>query len=118
MTNQAINAAIETARRKVTGNAAWTRSVEKAAGAVLSGQLIVTVLAGDNNGVVTSANGSYTIRHGFCSCPATVNHCYHVSALRIVALADEMPEAPAPRITRSWYGTRDRNAMIVNGWAV
>lgn len=102
--NQAINAAIETARAKAAGNAKWTRSVEKAAAALLSGELIVTVLA-DNGGLVTSPRGCYHIRHGFCDCPATVNHCYHVSALRIVALADELETAPAPvrrpTITRS-----------------
>jgi hypothetical protein len=35
--NQAIHAAISTARAKVANNAAWTRSVEKAAQALLSG---------------------------------------------------------------------------------
>ena len=92
-----LNAAIETARAKVAGNAAWTRRVEKAAAALLSGEIIVTVLA-NNGGVVTSANGTYHIRHGFCSCPGAMNgcaHCYHLSALRICALADELETAPA-----------------------
>ena len=91
--NQAIHTAIKTARTKVANNAAWTRSVEKAAQALLSGELIVTVLAG-NDGLVSSPRGCYHIRHGFCDCPATVNHCYHVSGLRIVSLADELATAP------------------------
>jgi predicted nucleic acid-binding Zn finger protein len=101
--NQAIHTAIETARAKVVGNTAWKRSVEKAAGALLSGQLIVTVLA-NNGGVVTSANGTYHITHGFCSCATAqngCNHCYHVSALRIATLADEMEAAPVAAPVRA-----------------
>lgn len=94
MTN--LNAAIETAKAKVAGNAAWTRSIEKAASALINGKLIVTVFT-DNSGVVTSDNGSYHIQHGFCSCPARTNHCYHIAALRICNLADEMPEPTATR---------------------
>jgi len=96
MTTANLNAAIETARSKVAGHAAWSRSVEKAALALLSGEIIVTVLA-NNGGVVTSARGTYHVRHGFCSCPAAMNgcnHCYHVSALRIATIADELETAP------------------------
>jgi predicted nucleic acid-binding Zn finger protein len=92
MNQAALSAAIETARRKVAGNAAWSRSVEKAAQALLSGEIIVTVLA-NNGGVVTSTRGAYHVRHGFCSCPAAMNgcnHCYLVSALRIAIIADEL----------------------------
>jgi hypothetical protein len=95
-TESKLNAAIETARRKVAGNAAWSRSVEKAAQALLLGEIIVTVLA-NNGGVVTSARGTYHIHHGFCSCPGALNgcnHCYHVSALRIATIADELETAP------------------------
>jgi len=70
--------------------------VEKAARALLSGEIIVTVLA-NNGGVVTGAPGTYHLRHGFCSCPAAMNgcnHCYHVSALRIATIAGELETAP------------------------
>jgi len=82
-----INQAIEVAKSKAAGTA-WAKSVAKAADTLLSGELIVTVLAGDNNGLVSSANGCYHIRHGFCDCPSRVNHCYHISALRICTLAE------------------------------
>jgi hypothetical protein len=85
MTNAKLTAAIEAARRKVGGDAAWSRSVEKAASALTSGQLIVTVLR--NGGLVSSERGTYRITNGHCSCPAALNgcaHCYHVSALRSV----------------------------------
>jgi len=76
MTTANLNAAIETARRKVAGHAAWNRSVEKAALALLSGEIIVTVLA-NNGGVVTGANGTRHISHGFCSCPGALNGSNH-----------------------------------------
>lgn len=112
MTNAKLTAAIETARRKVAGDAAWSRSVEKAASALTSGQLIVTVLR--NGGLVSSERGTYRITNGHCSCPAALNgcaHCYHVSALRITERAEEMQTAPvaaprAPRITRSVESNR------------
>jgi hypothetical protein len=89
--NQAQFAAVvETARRKVANNAAWQRSVEKAAQSLLSGELIVTVLM--SGGIVSSPRGTYRIENGVCSCPASQNgmaHCYHKSALRIVELARE-----------------------------
>ena len=100
--NQAIHTAIETARAKVAGNAAWSRSVEKAASALLNGEIIVTVLV--NGGIVTSPNGTYRITNGFCSCPAAMNgcaHCYHVSALRITERADELEAAPAAAPVRA-----------------
>jgi Tfp pilus assembly protein PilX len=99
MTNQAnINAAIETARAKVAGNAAWTRSVEKAA-ALVAGEIIVTVLM--DGGIVSGERGTYRIKNSACSCPAGQNgmaHCYHKSALRITEMAETMPNvetAPA-----------------------
>jgi predicted nucleic acid-binding Zn finger protein len=97
-----LNAAIETARRKVASNAAWSRSVEKAASALLSGQLIVTVLK--NGGIVSSERGTYRITNGFCSCPAAMNgcaHCYHVSALRITERADDLKAAPVAAPVRA-----------------
>ncbi|HEY7180726.1 MAG TPA: hypothetical protein VIC84_04880 [Blastocatellia bacterium] len=92
MTN--LNQAIETAAKKAAGTV-WAKSVAKAAAALVNGELLVTVLAGNGNGVVSSPRGTYTIKNNRCSCPATVNHCYHVSALRVVELADEIPVAPA-----------------------
>src|SRR5262249_50715232 len=127
--NQAIHTAIETAKAKVAGQPAWERSVAKAAQALLNGQLIVTVLA-DNGGVVTSENGSYTIRHGFCSCPAAQNgrnHCYRISALRICALADELATAPAPTkkapyivrcVERDVVTKRRVRAVYCDGWSI
>jgi len=127
--NQAIHTAIETAKAKVANNAAWTRSVEKAAQALLSGELIVTVLA-NNGGVVTSARGTYHVRHGFCSCPAAMNgcnHCYHVSALRIATIADEVATAPAPTkkalyivrcVERDVVTKRRVRAVYCDGWSI
>jgi hypothetical protein len=94
---------VETAKAKTANNAAWSRNVEKDARALMNGQSLVTVLV--DGGVVSSPRGTYRIVNGRCSCPgAACGHCYHLSALRIVELADELPApAPArgPTITRS-----------------
>lgn len=115
--------AIEIAKQKATGNAAWTRSVEKAAAALVAGELIVTTLM--DGGIVTSPRGTYRIKNGVCSCPATVAHCYHRSALRVVEMMEAAPvAAPAPRVpsrivrSANWYGERRGNAMSIEGWLV
>jgi|RhiMetdeSRZDD1v2_1073273.scaffolds.fasta_scaffold190516_5 hypothetical protein len=124
MTNQAIHTAIETARRKVANNAAWTRSVEKAAAALVAGEIICTVLV--DGGLVSSPRGTYRIKNGVCSCPAGQNglaHCYHKSALRIVEIAETAP-APSPRVPRitrsverNYNGPR-LTVYRVDGWAI
>jgi predicted nucleic acid-binding Zn finger protein len=117
-----IKKAAEIAKAKTTDKR-WVAAIDKAVATLLNSKLIVTVLT-DNSGVVTSENGSYTIRHGFCPCPARVNHCYHIAALRICNLADEMPEPTKPQapvitrcIERDYNGERV-TVVRCNGWMI
>jgi hypothetical protein len=106
--------------------------VEKAGQLLLSGELCVSLPR--NGALVTSNNGSYFV-NGHCECAAARKgraERYHRAAVRIVELAETMPEAPAQksqdatsarvpsRIVRSasWFGRRDGNAMWLNGWQV
>jgi hypothetical protein len=126
---------VEAAKARAANSPAWLRAIDRAAAGILSGELIVTVLA--HGALVTSANGSYHA-NGECQC-AAYRHghkaCPHRAAARLVELYEETLEtettpAPAPTkaepkaptITRSIE--RDpRNgaryaATYCDGWAI
>jgi hypothetical protein len=121
--NQAtLNHVAAIAKQNAAGSPRRTRAIDRAAAALASGELVVSLL--HNGALVTSSNGSYFV-NGKCECKAAqVGHaeCYHRAAVRLVELAETAPvpepTKKAPRITRSWYGVRSGNAMWVNGWLV
>jgi len=84
---------VEAAKAKTT-DAKWLRAIEKAAKAILSGELIVTVLA--HGALVTSASGTYAA-NGHCNCEAARkghSQCYHRAAARLMDLYEtEMASA-------------------------
>jgi len=123
-------AIIAQAKAKAANSPKWVRAIDRAAAALQSGELVVTLLQHD--ALVTSANGSYRV-NGHCECEASRRghaECYHRAAVRLVELleteneiisfsvADETAEpvatkaatSAAPRITRSverdYTGTR------------
>jgi hypothetical protein len=103
----------------------WLRAIDRAAEGILSGELIVTILA--NGALVTSPNGKYHA-NGACQCKAFVNghkECKHRAAARLIELYESEPEPkPAPkalRIIRSIEHDRfGRRHTVVrcDGWAV
>ncbi len=93
MNTEKFNEVVEAAKAKTT-DAKWLRAIEKAAKAILSGELIVTTLA--HGALVTSSNGTYAA-NGVCNCAAArKGHtaCYHRAAARLMDLYEtEMAQA-------------------------
>jgi hypothetical protein len=93
MINEAkFNQIVETAKGK-TSDPKWLRAIEKAAKAILSGEIIVTTLA--HGALVTTANGTYAA-NGHCNCEAARRghtQCYHRAAARLMDLYETVPEA-------------------------
>src|SRR5262245_66163108 len=85
-----FNSIVETAKAKAANSPAWQRCLDKASKMMISGELVVTLLA--DGALVTSPNGSYHVTAGHCDCPARTKHCYHRCAVRIAELMDA-PEA-------------------------
>jgi hypothetical protein len=86
-------AIIETAKAKAANSPKWVRAIDRAAAALQSGELVVTLLAHD--ALVTSANGSYRV-NGHCECEASRRghaECYHRAAVRLVELLESEPVA-------------------------
>jgi hypothetical protein len=76
-----------------TNDSKWLRATEKAAAAILSGEIIVTTLA--HGALVTYANGTYAA-NGHCNCQtARRDHaqCYHRAAARLMDIYETVPEA-------------------------
>jgi hypothetical protein len=76
-----------------TNDPKWLRAIEKAAAAILSGEMIVTTLA--HGALVTTANGTYAA-NGHCNCEAARRghtQCYHRAAARLIDLYETAPEA-------------------------
>jgi hypothetical protein len=76
-----------------TNDPKWLRATEKAAAAILSGEMIVTTLA--HGALVTTANGTYAA-NGHCNCQtARRDHaqCYHRAAARLMDIYETVPEA-------------------------
>jgi hypothetical protein len=88
-----FNEVVASAKAK-TNDPKWTRAIEKAAKAILSGEIIVTTLA--HGALVTTANGTYAA-NGHCSCEAARRGhaaCYHRAAARLMDLYEvEMAQA-------------------------
>lgn len=96
---QKFNKVVADAKAK-TNNPKWIRAIERAAEGILSGELIVTVLA--HGALVTSANGSYQA-NGSCQCKAAkASHqeCHHRAAARLLEIYESAPEPQAPRAPR------------------
>jgi hypothetical protein len=113
----ALKAATESAKAKTT-DARWLRAIDKAAAKLSSRELIVTLLA--NDALVTSENGSYRV-NGHCNCPATVGHCYHRCAVRLVEMMEAAPAAvpaPAPTPNAGILVRPERGGMRIDGWMV
>jgi hypothetical protein len=95
--NQAQFAAVvEAAKAKASNSPRWIRAIDRAADALLRGELIVTLL--HNGALVTSLRGSYHV-NGHCECEASRRghrECYHRAAVRLV----EMMETAGPVATR------------------
>jgi hypothetical protein len=84
---------VEEARAKAANDPKWLRAIEKAAAAILSGEMIVTTLA--HGALVTTANGTYAA-NGHCNCEAARRghtQCYHRAAARLMDIYETAPEA-------------------------
>src|SRR5262245_26542316 len=90
--NQAtLNNVVAAAKAKAANSPKWTRAIDRAAAALQSGELVVTLLAHD--ALATSANGSYRV-NGRCECKASRrghSECYHRAAVRLVELLESAP---------------------------
>ena len=95
MINQAtFTAVVETAKTKAAHDPKWLRAIDKAAAAILSGEMIVTTLA--HGALVTTPGGTYHA-NGDCDCPARTKHCYHRAGARLWAIYEETaPVAVSP----------------------
>jgi hypothetical protein len=96
MTNRTLNTVVETAKAKAANSPKWLRAIERAAAALASGKLVVTLSA--NDALVTSPRGSYRV-NGHCACEAARRghaECYHMVAVRLT----ELPEAASPAAQR------------------
>ena len=106
-------AVIETAKAKASNSPRWLRAIDRAAQALQSGELIVTLLA--DVALVTSNNGSYHV-NGHCECEASRRghaECYHRAAVRLV----ELYEAAEPVATKEATSRADIIADIKAAWS-
>jgi hypothetical protein len=79
-----FNSIVEAAKAKAVNDPKWTRAIEKAAAAILSGEMIVTTLA--HGALITTAGGTYAA-NGHCNCEAARRghtQCYHRAAARLM----------------------------------
>jgi len=87
MINETIfNQIVEAAKLKAVNDPKWTRAIEKAAKAIINGEMIVTTLA--HGALITTANGTYAA-NGHCNCEAARRghtQCYHRAAARLMDL--------------------------------
>jgi hypothetical protein len=118
--NQAQFAAV-IAAAKAANSPRWIRAIERAALALQSGELVVSLL--HNGALVTSPRGSYCV-NSHCECEASRRgHAerYHRAAVRLVEMLETAPAAPArsPRVVRSIernYNGPRLHTIRVNGW--
>ena len=88
-----FNSIVEAAKAKAANDPKWLRAIEKAAKAILSGEMIVTTLA--HGALITTANGTYAA-NGHCNCEAARRghtQCYHSAAARLMDLYETALEA-------------------------
>jgi hypothetical protein len=122
---------VEAAKTAAANSPKWLRAIDKAAAAIIAGELIITTLG--HGALVTSANGSYHA-NGKCQCAAAQRghaECYHRAAARLweryeMAILKARPAAKparrsAPRIVRSierdFAGARIQ-VTYCDGWAI
>ena len=112
MINKAkFESVVETAKAKAANDPKWLRAIEKAAKAILSGEMIVTTLA--HGALVTTANGTYSA-NGHCNCEAARKghtQCYHRAAARLMDLY-EVEMAQAVSFTQEVAETPRRQLII------
>lgn len=92
---QKFNEVVAGAKAKSVNDPKWTRAIEKAAKAILSGEMIVTTLA--HGALITTANGTYSA-NGHCNCEAARkgrSACYHRAAARLMDLYESEMVASA-----------------------
>jgi len=81
-----FNSIVAEAKAKAANDPKWLRAIEKAAKAILSGEMIVTTMA--HGALVTTANGTYAA-NGHCNCEAARRghtQCKHRAAARLMDL--------------------------------
>jgi len=79
-----FNSIVKTAKAKAGDDKKWQNAINRAAKEILSGEMIVTVLA--HGALVTTANGTYA-SNGACSCAAARHghtQCAHRAAARLM----------------------------------
>jgi hypothetical protein len=110
--NQAQFAAVvETAKAKAANSPRRLRAIDRAAEALASGELVVTLL--QNYALVTSPRGSYRV-NGACECEAARRghrECRHRAAVRITELleAETAPVVSRPALIADIRAAWSRN---------
>ena len=87
-----FNSIVERRRRK-RRTIPTARAIERAAKAILTGELIVTTLA--HGALITTPSGTYAA-NGHCNCEAARRghtQCYHRAAARLMDVYETSPEA-------------------------
>src|SRR5687767_7079552 len=105
-----FNQVVKEAKAK-TNDPKWIRAIEKAAKAILSGEMIVTTLA--HGALVTTANGTYAA-NGHCNCEAARRghtQCYHRAAARLMDLYES--EVAALATFAADIATSPRKNLII-----
>src|SRR5262245_27196234 len=95
MNTEKFTSIVEAAKINEAGQPKWIRAIERAAAAILSGEMIVTTLA--HGALVTTANGTYAA-NGHCNCEAARKghtQCKHRAAARLMDIYERetAPEA-------------------------
>src|SRR5215831_12909372 len=111
-----FEAVVEAAKIKAANDPKWLRAIERAAAAILSGEMIVTTLA--HGALVTTANGTYAA-NGHCNCEAARRghtQCRHRAAARLMDLyeTDALSVSFADDVTAS--SRSNLIAEITNIW--
>ena len=112
---QKFNSIVKAAKAK-TNDPKWLRAIEKAAAAILSGEMIVTTLA--HGALVTTANGTYAA-NGHCNCEAARRghtQCYHRAAARLMDIYETAPEAVSLQADVAASSRENLIAEIKNIW--
>src|SRR5262245_37513424 len=89
-----FNQVVSDAKAK-TSDPRWLRAIERAAAAIISGEMIVTTLT--DGALVTTANGTYAA-NGHCNCEAARKghtQCKHRAAARLMDIYERETAAEA-----------------------
>jgi hypothetical protein len=114
-------AIVAQAKLAAANSPAWTRAIEKAAAAIIAGEINVHIF--DGFALVVNKGGEVYKVNGHCECKAGQSGmaCYHRAAARLVEMMEAAPATKRqPAITRSagWYGVRSGDAMWLHGWMI